>query len=89
MPASKKGDSKAQPLMSREDVYELAGRVADRTVIAILETGASVTDLEIAAVHARGEGDRVGRLGHPLSGKAAQVADILAKDELYAVNIER
>jgi hypothetical protein len=40
-------------------------------------------------VYARGEGDRVDRLGHPLSGKSAQLAEILAKDELYATNNER
>lgn len=89
MAASRKGDSKEQPLMSRDEIYELAGPVADHTVIAILETGASISDLEVAMVYARGEGDRVDRLGHPLSGKSAQLAEILAKDELYATNNER
>jgi hypothetical protein len=57
--------------------------------MAILETGASSADLEVAVIYARGEGNYVDRRGHPLSGKAAQVSDILAKDELYAVNNER
>ncbi len=75
--------------MSRDEIYQLAGPVADHTVIAILATGASIADLEVATVYARGEGDRVDRLGHPLSGKAAQLAEILAKDELYATDNER
>lgn len=88
MRASKTGDSADRPL-SAEDIRELAGPVADHTIIEILETGATVADLEVAVLYARGEGDRAGRAGHPLSGKAAQVSDILAKDELYAVNDER
>ena len=89
MPASRKGDSGEQPLMSSDEIRELAGPVADHTIVAILETGASIADLEVAVVYARGEGDYVDRAGHPLSGKAAQVSDILAKDEVYAVNNER
>jgi hypothetical protein len=88
MPTSKKGDSGEQPL-SRDDVRQLAGPLADHTIIAILETGASISDLEIAVTYARGEGDYVDRLGHHLSGKAAQISDILANDELYALNNER
>lgn len=71
------------------EIRELAGPVADDTVVAILETGASIADLEIALMYTRGEGDYVDRLGHPLSGKAAQVSDILAKDELFTINEER
>ena len=89
MYASSKGDSKEQPLISSDEIHQLAGPVADHTVIAILETGASIADLEVAVIYARGEGDYVDRLGHPLSGKVAQLSDILAKDELYAKNNER
>jgi len=88
MPTPSK-DSSKQPLLSADEIHQLAGLVADHTIIAILETRASVADLEVALIYARGEGDYVDRLGHPLSGKAAQVADILAKDELYAPNEER
>ncbi len=78
-----------QPALTSEEVRRLAGPVADHTVLAILETGASIMDLEVAVIYARGEGDYVDRAGHPLSGKAAQLSDILAKDELYAVSNER
>ncbi|KAB2943179.1 MAG: hypothetical protein K8F92_06025 [Hyphomicrobium sp.] len=89
MPASRKGDSGEQPLVSGHEIRELAGPVADHTIVAILETGASLSDLEIALIYARGEGDYVDRLGHPLSGRVAQICDILAKDELFAINEER
>jgi hypothetical protein len=74
--------------LSSDDVRRLAGPVADHTIIAILETGASIADLEVAVIYARGEGNYVDRVGHPLSGIPAQVSDILAKDELFAFNEE-
>jgi hypothetical protein len=43
-------------------------------------------ELELAAVYLRGEGSEVGRLGHPLSGKVAQLYDILSADPLYAAD---
>jgi hypothetical protein len=39
-------------------------------------------------IRARGEGD-YDVMGHALSGKAALVSDILAKDELYTSDEER
>jgi hypothetical protein len=89
MAASTKGDPKKEARLSADVVRQMAGPVADHTVVAILETGASIADLEVAVIYARGEGNYVDRQGHPLSGKAAQVSDILAKDELYLVNNER
>jgi hypothetical protein len=88
MATPSKSDPKQLPLSS-DEVRRLAGSVADHTVIAILETGATIADLEVAVIYARGEGNYVDRAGHPLSGKAAQISDILAKDELYAPSNER
>ena len=89
MSASRTGDSKDPPLLTSDDIRRLGGPVADNTVAAILATGASIADLEVAVIYARGEGDYVDRLGHPLSGTVAQLTDILARDELYATNDER
>jgi hypothetical protein len=88
MVKARKGDAAETPLSSG-DIRRLAGPVADHTVMGILEIGASIADLEVAMSYARGEGSEVDRAGHPLSGKAAQIADILAKDELYLANNER
>jgi hypothetical protein len=89
MSAPRKGDSKEQPITSSDDIRHLAGPIADHTVMAILEAEASIADLEAAVIYARGEGDYVDRLGHPLAGKVAQLTDILAMDEFYATNNER
>lgn len=75
-------------LVSSQEIRRLAGPVADHTVIAILETGASITDLEVAVMSSRGEGN-YDVTGHALSGKAALVSAILANDELYARDDER
>ena len=85
---SKKTASAGKGKPSSEDIRRLAGPVADHTVISILETGATLTDVEVAVIHARGEGE-YDVTGHTLSGTAALVAGILSKDDLYAPNEER
>jgi hypothetical protein len=88
MSASRTGGSEEKSALSSHEIRQLAGPVADHTVIAILETGASITDLEVAVMQARGEGE-YDVTGHALSGKAALVSDILAKDDLYTSDEER
>ena len=58
--------------------------MTDDTILAVLETGASVEELEVVASYLEGEGNHVDRLGHPMTGKVAQLYDILIADELYA-----
>ena len=88
MPGYEKGDSKNPPLTSSTQVRHLVGPVTDDTILAILETGASVEELEVVTSYLQGEGNHVDRLGHPMTGKVAQLYDILAADALYA-NDER
>jgi hypothetical protein len=79
----KKDDSKDFPVASAVEVRHLTGPVGDDTISAILKLGASLEELEAAATYARGEGDYIDRLGHPMSGKVGQIYDILIADELY------
>ena len=88
MPGYRKGDSKVMPVTSSTEVRHLVGPVADDTILAILESGASLEELEVVASYLQGEGNEVDRLGHPMTGKVAQLYDILSADELYA-NSER
>ena len=64
-----------------DEMRHLAGPIADHAVVAVLETGATIADLEAALIYARGEGNYIDRLGHPLNGKVAQLADINAADD--------
>ena len=86
MPGYKKGDSKSTPLTSSTQVRHLVGPVADDTILAVLETGASVEELEVVASYLEGEGNHVDRVGHPMTGKVGQLYDILIADELFADN---
>jgi len=80
---SKRGDSKVLPVNSSQ-VRQAVGPVADDTISAILKCEPSMEDLEVTVSYLRGEGSEMGRRGHPLSGKVAQLYDILSTDALYA-----
>jgi hypothetical protein len=84
MPRLKKGDSKVLPVTSSVEVRHVVGSVTDDTISAILKSEPSMEDLEVVASYLRGEGSEVDRLGHPLTGKTAQLYEILSSDALYA-----
>jgi hypothetical protein len=72
-----------QPLTSAE-VRHAVGAVSDATIADILKCAPSQEELEVAVSYLRGEGSEMDRLGHPLTGKVAQLYDILSADALYA-----
>jgi hypothetical protein len=63
------------------DIKELVGDVDDVEAAAILAVGATRAELEQAVYYARGYGDVVDRSGHPLTGAAAQIYEILIARE--------
>ena len=67
---------------TRDDVIHLLGDVSDHKVVEILETGATLEQLEEAAAWLAGESDVMGEERLPLAGAAAKVYDIIARDEL-------
>ena len=67
---------------TRDDVIHLLGDISDDKVVEILETGASLEQLEEAAAWLAGESDVMGEERLPLTGAAAKVYDIIARDEL-------
>jgi hypothetical protein len=74
--------------VTASDVRHVVGPVTDDTISAILKAEPSMEELEVAASYLRGEGSEVDRTGHPMSGKVAQVYDILSADALYAEDEE-
>jgi hypothetical protein len=82
MPKAGERGVKSPPLTAVQ-VRQAAGAVNDATVAAILKCAPSLEELEVAACHLRGEGSEVDRLGHPLTGKVAQLYDILSADAVY------
>ena len=67
--------------LSASDIASLCGEVAGWKIARILETGASVADLEVAVHYMQGETDVLGAARVPLEGRAATVYEILAADE--------
>ena len=81
MATPRKGDSKSVPAMSAEEIRHVAGPLNDDAVSAIMRVGPSLEELELAARYALGEGDRLDRAGHPLTGRVAQLYEILSAEE--------
>jgi hypothetical protein len=78
---------KAEPMtlqVTAGDVRHVAGPVTDNTVAAVLSLEPSMEELEVAGSYLRGEGSKVDRRGHPMTGKVAQLYDVLTADVLYA-----
>lgn len=67
---------------TRDDVIHLLGDVSDHKVVEILETGATLEQMEEAAAWLAGESDVMGEERLPLTGAAAKVYDIIVRDEL-------
>jgi hypothetical protein len=59
------------------DVLQVCGELDDAKVLAIVEAEPTYEDLEEAAAWAADEGDPLREMARPLSGKAAQVYQIL------------
>ncbi len=74
-------DAAATQKLDAELVGRLCGDVLDTTVAAIVETGASVADLEAAMAFIYGESDAMGEERRPLSGAAAQIYDLLIAEQ--------
>ena len=67
---------------TRDDVIHLLGDVSDHKVVEILETGATLEQLEEAAAWLAGESDVMGEERLPLTGAAGKVYEIIARNEL-------
>ena len=73
-------DENAKPAAASE-IVEVCRDIADWKVARILDTGASVADLEVAVHYAQGESDVLGAARVPLEGRAATVYELLVADE--------
>jgi hypothetical protein len=62
---------------SSEDVVRIFGDLEDETVVEILATGATIAEVEAAALWLAQESDVMGEARRPLDGRAAQVYNIV------------
>ncbi len=70
----------AKPRITRDGVAALFGELTDQQMFDILDSGASQEDLEMAAAYIAQEDDATGARA-PLVGAAAEVYEIVARDE--------
>jgi hypothetical protein len=68
-------------IISEDELRAAAGNVDDATVIEILNLQPTLAELEEAVVWASGDGDVLAKSGHPLTGKVAQIVELLTEDE--------
>ena len=67
-----------------EDVQRLFGEISGHDVAEILESGASLNDLEEVSAHLAGETDVMGELERPMTGHALRIFEMLRRyDEQY------
>lgn len=72
----------AAPLRRRE-ILEIAGTIEDAKVAAIEALGATRAELEQARAWASGQNDVMGKEHRALSGRIAELFEILTADEDY------
>jgi hypothetical protein len=73
--------AQSPPPVTHEDVIRLCGEMPDWKVSRILASGATASDLEVAVAWASGEDDVMGEERLPLSGRAAELYEIITADE--------
>jgi hypothetical protein len=69
--------------LTRDDIERVVGPVPDDLAVAIIETRATLEDLEVAEQWASQADDVMGKLRHPLTGAAAAVYDLLLAEEAF------
>jgi benzoyl-CoA reductase/2-hydroxyglutaryl-CoA dehydratase subunit BcrC/BadD/HgdB len=70
-------DTRADEPIQSDDIKQLVGDIADADAAAIMATKGTRAELEQAWLCVQGYGDVVDRSGHPLTGAAAQIFEIL------------
>ena len=68
-------------VINEHELRTMVGDIDEAKVVEILKFNPTVADVEEAVLWAGGEGDILGKKGHPLTGIAAQVFDVLIADE--------
>jgi hypothetical protein len=67
--------------ISHHDVERLLGDIDDHKVVEIIETGATLAELEEVAAHLALASDRMGALERPLTGRALRIFDLIRSEE--------
>jgi hypothetical protein len=77
---TRRAGEKTSPQATSEDVRRILRDPDERKIIEILSLKPTVAELEQAAMWSGGEGDVLGKMGRQLTGRAAQIFEILSAD---------
>ena len=66
-----------------QSIGELLRHLDATKIAAVIATGATTAQVEEALLWAEGESDVLGKTGHPLTGAAARVFDILTAEDAF------
>lgn len=69
--------------LNRDDVIGVCGDILDWKIKAIIESGATLAEVEAAVAWASGEDEVLGEEREPLTGATASVYEILIADEEF------
>jgi hypothetical protein len=64
-----------------EEVKRLFGDIDAHNIVEIIESGATMTELEEVAAHLADETDVMGQLERPLTGRALRIFELLRRDD--------
>lgn len=67
--------------VERKDLIRLLGELDDEQIAEILALRATLAEVEQAALWAAGQGNQLARNGQTLTGRIAEIVDIVADDE--------
>jgi len=76
------------PTSFHSEIIHLFGPVDDHRIVEIMELQPSEADLEIAAAYVAGMTDIMGDERRPLSGIAAEIYEIVSRDEEFPEEME-
>jgi hypothetical protein len=76
-------DSSLTTHLSHADVAGVCGDILDWKIKAIIESGATLSELEAASAWASGADEVLGEEREPLTGATASVYEILTADEEF------
>ena len=72
----------ASESFTHSEILRLFGTIEDHRTEEIIELNPSLDELEITAAYVAGLDDVMGKEHHPLTGKAAQIYEIVTRDEI-------
>ena len=72
---------KSKAIATPEELRNLLGHIDPETAVKVLALCPTIAELEAVAMWLTGQGDVPDRAGHPLTGNAASIFEMLAAEE--------